>query len=69
MNPARHCKGSSEVINCLASDLQSFSLVVVVMGRSINYVACRMPDVTLLDATLRAHVSDEMKSKMRTVPV
>jgi hypothetical protein len=48
------------------SDPQSFSLVVIVMGRFINCVSCRVADVTLLDAPLRAHLFNEMTWRIRT---
>jgi hypothetical protein len=48
-------------------DPQSRSLVVVVMGRPINEVMCRMVIAAILDVTLRAHAFDETKWKMRTV--
>jgi hypothetical protein len=49
------------VIDCPVSDPQSLSVVVVVMGRRINQIVCRMAVAVLLDATRRAYVLDETK--------
>jgi hypothetical protein len=42
----------------------SLSLLVVVMSRPINQVACRMAIAALFDATLRSHTLNETKWKM-----